>query len=142
MNRTLFQRAMIALATALVTFVTVRRWRSRIQPPSELGNQLDDAIRVQLPSTASQTFDTALDTMALPTTPVLDDLVDDDNGEEGGQQTRKVSRDRRIKYQGRRYGPFPETLIGQYVHIDAGSDTLEARYDGQIVASFLLSDAQ
>jgi hypothetical protein len=131
MNAKQLQRSMWAIAAALVIFVLARRWRTMMDTAwSNPQRAHTDSITVPLPST-SGTASTAPE----------DASEEDENEPEeepGSGQTRKVSRDRRIKYHGQRYGPLPETLVGERVSVEEVDDQLHVSFGDQVVATFHL----
>ncbi len=57
---------------------------------------------------------------------------------EGDALRRKVSSGARISFRGRRYGPLPEALVGQYVDVETRADQLFVLHEGAPIATFTL----
>ncbi len=63
---------------------------------------------------------------------------EESEAEAGDSMRRKVSTGSRISFRSKRYGPLPESLIGQYVDVETRGDQLCVLHDGQPIATFSL----
>ncbi len=128
-----------ALASGLVTFVLVRR---RQQLASALPQPLlQHAERIVLPWPAHERKEAAAEVSSAE---AQADEVDEENTslDEGGgdadSMRRKVSRGSRISFRGKRYGPLPESFMGQYVDVETRDDQLFVLHEGTPIANFTL----
>jgi hypothetical protein len=119
---------LLALASGLVTFVVIRR---RQQIAAALPQPIvEHAERIVIPWT---TLERRTASEAEPT-----QTADDDEGESSESMRRKVSAGARISFGGKRYGPLPESLVGEYVDVETRDGKLFLLHNGTPVANFAL----
>lgn len=124
---------LLTIASGLITFVVVRR---RSQLAAALPQPLiQQAERFVIPWSTLDRWRTG------GTEPTLaDDETGDGSSETDEQDSdslrRKVSSTNRISFQGKRYGPLPEALIGKYVEVETRDNTLFVLHEGTPVANF------
>lgn len=129
---------LLVTASALVSFVLVRR---RQQLAAALPQPLlQQAERFEIPWPTPERTDprTHGETDSIQAAE-LDDEADVLEGEtEGDALRRKVSAGARISFRGKRYGPLPEALVGQYVDVETRADQLFVLHEGAPIATFSL----
>ncbi len=123
-----FRQLVWVLAAAVILVIIARRWR---------------AFAGSTPAITQSSADWLV-TAARTTTPVLTENIvstdaDQQENEQAQLQPRKVSKDRRIRFCGQRYGPLPETLIGQQVWVEEIDEQLQITFDGERVAIFRIA---
>lgn len=120
---------LLALASGLITFVVIRR-RQQITAalPQPL---LDQAERFVIPWSA-------LDRNAGANAEDTADIVEASEEPEDTTDSprRKVSSTHRISFNGKRYGPLPESLVGEYVEVETSDGKLFILHDGNPIATF------
>lgn len=128
-----------ALASGLVTFVVVRR---RQQLASALPQPLlQQAERIVIPWPGS---DRRAAVAEISADEAQADEADDentgldDNVADADSMRRKVSSGSRISFRGKRYGPLPESFVGQYVDVETRDDQLFVLHEGTPIANFTL----
>lgn len=126
---------LLTLASSLIAFVIVRR-RSQLAAalPQPL---LEQAERFVIPWS---TLDRSRERDQAEPQADEDSEEPSDENDEQNEQTprRKVSSTNRISFQGKRYGPLPDALIGQYVEVETRDTTLFVLHDGTPIANFEL----
>lgn len=137
MTQQQFRWLLLAIASGLLTFVVVRR---RQQLAAAIPQPLiDQAERFVIPWSALERNKPASATAAQS---AEDESTDDQNGEEeqndDGVMRRKVSSTYRISFSGKRYGPLPEHLVGEYVEVEERDGNLFVLHEGQPIANFEL----
>jgi hypothetical protein len=140
MTQQQFRWLLLAIASGLLTFVVIRR---RQQLAAALPQPIiDQAERFVIPWTALERNKPA-DTSA--TQRVGDESSEDQSEEEeqsdDGVARRKVSSTYRISFSGKRYGPLPEHLVGEYVEVEERDSQLFVLHEGQPIANFELQDS-
>jgi len=140
MNQAQFRWLLVALAGVMVGYVIVRRRRQLVESlPQPL---VEQAERFVIPWTSLDRTNEAApgnerdeaDTQSLAGTA--------DEPEEPESETssrRKVSATYRISYGGRRYGPLPASLVGEYVEIENSNGKLFVLHAGTPIATFDLT---
>jgi hypothetical protein len=132
---------LVAMASGLVAFVVVRQ---RKQLTAALPQPLmQQAERFVIPWSTLERRGTA-DPAASDTDTAADseaelaavDESDEDDQTNGDSMQRKVSRGYRISFGGKRYGPLPEALIGQYVDVETRGGKLFILNQGTPIATF------
>jgi hypothetical protein len=136
MTQQQFRWLLLAVASGLLTFVVVRR---RQQLAAALPQPIiEQAERFVIPWTTLERNKTA----GSAEQSTQEDAADEQNGEEeqddGGVLRRKVSSTHRISFSGKRYGPLPEHLVGEYVQVEERDGTLFVLHEGQPIANFQL----
>ena len=116
-----------SLAAAVMIIITARRWWIVRNRAAHSSPQTERLV-VPLPATTPTTVDAEQIEIVTP-----EDDQEDDHVE---LLTRKVSKDRRIKFHGQRYGPLPEHLIGQQVSVRQVGQELQISSDGEVIATF------
>lgn len=139
MTQQQFRWLLLAIASGLLTFVVVRRRRQLAAAlPQPI---IDQAERFVIPWTALERNKSA--NAAAQT--VEEESPDEQNGEEeqsdDGVMRRKVSSGYRISFNGKRYGPLPEHLVGEYVEVEERDGQLFVLHEGQPIANFELQSA-
>lgn len=128
-----------ALASGLVTFVLVRR---RQQLASALPQPLlQHAERIVLPWPGHDRKEAAVEASSdeAQTDEMDEDTTSlDDGAGDADSMRRKVSRGSRISFRGKRYGPLPESFVGQYVDVETRDDQLFVLHEGTPIANFTL----
>ncbi len=142
MSNAQFRWLLIALAGVLVGYVVVRRRRQLVEAlPQPL---VEQAERFVIPWTSMDRSSEAAPAQETPEVDASDqvDGAEDAEETEGSDPSRrKVSATYRISYAGRRYGPLPASLVGQYVEIENSNGKLFVLHEGTPVATFdLLPD--
>ncbi len=140
MTQQQFRWLLLACAGGLIAFMAVRR---RQQLAAALPEPLmQQAERFVIPwstldrtSTNAEANDQADDTQA-DQTDVSDELNDEADQENSGSMQRKVSATNRISFGGKRYGPLPQTLVGQYVDVEVRNGQLFILHQGTPIATF------
>lgn len=135
MTSTQWRWMLLTIASGLIAFVIVRR---RSQLAAALPQPLiQQAERFVIPWSTLDRWRTGTAEVAQP-----DDETGDGSGETDEQDSdslrRKVSSTNRISFQGKRYGPLPEALIGEYVEVETRDNTLFVLHEGTPVANFQL----
>ena len=135
MTSTQWRWMLLTIASGLIAFVIVRR---RSQLAAALPQPLiQQAERFVIPWSTLDRWRTGAAEAAQP-----DDETGDGSGETDEQDSdslrRKVSSTNRISFQGKRYGPLPEALTGQYVEVETRDNTLFVLHEGTPVANFEL----
>jgi hypothetical protein len=138
MTQQQFRWLLMAVASGLLTFVVVRR---RQQLAAALPQPLiEQAERFVIPWTTLERNKAA----SSAEQSAQEEAADEQNGEEeqddGGVLRRKVSSTHRISFGGKRYGPLPEHLVGEYVQVEERDRTLFVLHEGQPIANFELQD--
>lgn len=124
---------LLAIASGLLTFVAVRRRRQIADAlPQPL---LDQAERFVIPWPTLQRTDADTSSAQADTSDVSGDDEEPENGE---SMQRKVSSGGRISFGGKRYGPLPESLVGEYVEVETRDNALFILHDGTPIANFEL----
>lgn len=135
MTSTQWRWLLLTIASGLVGFVIVRR---RSQLAAALPQPLiQQAERFVIPWSTLDRWRSGAAELA---------QADDESGDEPSEtdeqdsdsMRRKVSSTNRISFQGKRYGPLPEALIGQYVEVETRDNTLFVLHEGTPVANFEL----
>ena len=128
-----------AVASGLVAFVVVRR---RQQLASALPQPLlQQAERIVIPWPGHEREELALDvsTDEVPADEAEDEGTSlDETAGDADSTRRKVSRGSRISFRGKRYGPLPESFVGQYVDVETRDDQLFVLHEGTPIATFTL----
>ncbi len=125
---------LLATASALVTFVLVRR---RQQVANVLPQPLfQQAERFEIPWRTLERTDTAEQSEG----DTIEAVGADEEAvePETDSSRRKVSTGLRISFRGKRYGPLPEALVGQYVDVETRGDQLFVLHEGTPIATFTL----
>jgi hypothetical protein len=137
MTQQQFRWLLLAIASGLFAFVLVRR---RQQLAAALPQPLiDHAERFVIPWTALDRNTPALaDTASVDQDPIVDEQVGEEEQDDDGVMRRKVSRTHRISFSGKRYGPLPEHLVGEYVQVEVRDTNLFVLHEGQPIANFEL----
>jgi hypothetical protein len=140
MTQQQFRWLLLAIASGLLTFVVVRR---RQQLAAALPQPfIDQAERFVIPWTALERNKSA---NASAEQPAEDESTEEQNGEEepsaDGVMRRKVSSGYRISFNGKRYGPLPEHLVGEYVEVEERDGQLFVLHAGQPIANFELQSS-
>lgn len=121
-----------AVAGGLLTFVAIRR---RQQLASAIPQPLfQGAERFVIPWPSA-------DRKGAGTAALEEEVVPEEEeaeSEAGDSMRRKVSTGSRISFRSKRYGPLPESLVGQYVDVETRGDQLFVLHDGQPIATFSL----
>jgi hypothetical protein len=126
---------LLAIAGGLLAFVVVRR---RQQLAAALPQPLiEQAERFVIPWTTLERNKTAVE-VADQGAQNVDEQDSEEEQDEGGVMRRKVSRTHRISFIGKRYGPLPEQLVGQYVEVETRDGNLFVLHEGQPIANFEL----
>jgi|GEM_PF-6640132 hypothetical protein len=124
---------LLALASGLITFVVVRRRQQITEAiPQPL---LEQAERFVIPWTTLErrrTPDVAVDV----STEQPDEEVPEEEDEPDDSQRRKVSSGHRISFRGKRYGPLPEALIGEYVEVEERDGKIFILHNGTPMATY------
>jgi hypothetical protein len=125
---------LLTVASGLVAFVIVRR---RTQLAAALPQPLiQQAERFVIPwSTLDRSR--ASDEAALADDETGDGASENDE-QDAESPRRKVSSTNRISFLGKRYGPLPDSLIGQYVEVETRDNTLFVLHEGTPIANFEL----
>ncbi|HEX6292648.1 MAG TPA: hypothetical protein VFZ66_25920 [Herpetosiphonaceae bacterium] len=140
MTQQQFRWLLLALASGLLAFVIVRR---RQQLAAALPQPIiDQAERFVIPWSALERSKPGA--AADADRGGQDEAVDEQGGEEehdeGGVMRRKVSSTHRISFGGKRYGPLPEHLVGEYVEVETRDGNLFVLHQGTPIANFELQD--
>lgn len=123
---------LLALASGLVTFVVIRR---RQQIAAAIPQPIvEQAERFVIPWT---TLERRPEKDA-EQEPDAASGGDEDEAESSESTRRKVSAGARISFGGKRYGPLPESLVGQYVEVETRDGKLFLLHNGTPVANFAL----
>lgn len=129
-----FRWLLLALASGLLAFVVVRQ---RKQLAAALPQPLlEQAERFVIPwSTLDRSGAPVSDSTVASDAagPAFDEAEEREDVE---SMRRKVSSTHRISFLGKRYGPLPEALVGQYVEIEANNSKLFILHDGTPIATF------
>lgn len=136
-----FRWLLLALAGVLVGYVVVRRRRQLVEAlPQPLVEQAERFVipwpSAERPSDAAPTPATAADEAGAADA----DVEEADDTESVDSSRRKVSATHRISYAGRRYGPLPASLVGQYVEIEDSNGKLFVLHEGTPIATFDLAE--
>lgn len=140
MTQQQFRWLLLAIASGLLTFVVVRR---RQQLAAALPQPIiDQAERFVIPWTALERNKPA-GTSAAQTAEdeSAEDQSDEEEQADDGVARRKVSSTYRISFSGKRYGPLPEHLVGEYVAVEERDGQLFVLHEGQPIANFELQSA-
>lgn len=130
MTRTQLRWLLLAIASGLITFVAIRR---RQQLAAALPQPLlDQAERFVIPWSALERGKPASDEEASTENMDVAEEIED-NAE---SPRRKVSSTHRISFQGKRYGPLPESLVGTYVEVEPRDGKLFILREGTPIATF------
>lgn len=137
MTQQQFRWLLLAIASGLLTFVVIRR---RQQLAAALPQPLiDQAERFVIPWTALERNKTARTSAAQSTEDEsAEDQSDEEEQADDGVAQRKVSSTYRISFSGKRYGPLPEHLVGEYVEVEERDGQLFVLHEGQPIANFEL----
>jgi hypothetical protein len=137
MTQQQFRWFLLAVAGGLLTFVVVRR---RQQLAAALPQPIiDQAERFVIPWTTLERDNTTTEAadQDAPEQSVEEQEAEEEQ-DEGGVMRRKVSSTHRISFIGKRYGPLPEHLIGEYVEVEVRDGNLFVLHEGQPIANFEL----
>lgn len=128
---------LLTVASGLVAFVIVRR---RSQLAAALPQPLiQQAERFVIPwSTLDRSRPAADDAETIQADDEATDAAGENDEHDGDSPRRKVSSTNRISFLGKRYGPLPDSLIGQYVEVETRDDTLFVLHEGTPIANFEL----
>ena len=119
---------LLAVASGLVTYVLVRRRRQLAAAlPQPL---LQQAERFEIPWPSFERKDAPA-----TETPAAEDTAAEDEPEPDSLR-RKVSVGSRISFRGKRYGPLPESLVGEYVDVETKDDRIFVLHAGTPIATF------
>lgn len=136
MTSTQWRWLLLTVASGLVAFVVVRR---RSQLAAALPQPLiQQAERFVIPWS---TLDRRRGNEAVVEEVQAEEEESADLGAEehdDDSMRRKVSSTNRISFLGKRYGPLPDALIGQYVEVETRDDTLFVLHEGTPIANFEL----
>ena len=125
--------ALLAVASGLISFVLVRR---RQQLAAALPQPLlQQAERFVIPWPSLDRKDAA---EAPEEEPAADEPGASEEEGEADSLSRKVSAGSRISFRGKRYGPLPESLVGQYVDVETRDDQIFVLHEGRPIATFSL----
>lgn len=140
MTQQQFRWLLLAIASGLLTFVVVRR---RQQLAAALPQPIiDQAERFVIPWTALERNKPADTSAAQPVEDEnTEDQIDEEEQADDGVARRKVSSTYRISFSGKRYGPLPEHLVGEYVEVEERDGQLFVLHEGQPIANFELQSA-
>jgi hypothetical protein len=124
---------LLTVASGLVAFVIVRR---RTQLAAALPQPLiQQAERFVIPWS---TLDRSRSDEAAPADDETGDGASENDEQDAESPRRKVSSTNRISFLGKRYGPLPDSLIGQYVEVETRDNTLFVLHEGTPIANFEL----
>ena len=127
---------LLTVASGLITFVIVRR---RSQLAGALPQPLiQHAERFVIPWSALDRFRPAHEADAVVADDEIGDAATESDEQDSDSLRRKVSSTNRISFQGKRYGPLPDALIGQYVEVETRDNTLFVLHEGTPIANFEL----
>lgn len=135
MTRIQLRWLLLAIAGGLVSFVLIRR---RKQIAEALPQPLvEQAERFVIPWPSFDRSSAAEEPVEAAADEEDADLQGDaEDQASGDSMRRKVSSTHRISFRGKRYGPLPESLIGQQVEVETSDGKLFVLHQGQPIATF------
>lgn len=137
MNYNQFRWLLVALAGVLVGYVVVRRRQQLVGSlPQPL---IEQAERFVIPWTSLDrpSAEAPAGGVAAADADSPGGIVDEpEEAEVVDSSRRKVSATYRISYGGRRYGPLPASLVGEYVEIEDSNGKLFVLHEGTPIATF------
>jgi hypothetical protein len=142
MSNAQFRRLLIVLAGILIGYVVVRRRRQLVEAlPQPLVEQAERFVipwtSLERPSDSAPVVEAgAEEAPSADEGAYTDDAAYADDIESADSSRRKVSATYRISYGGRRYGPLPASLVGEYVDIESSNGKLYVLHEGTPIATF------
>jgi hypothetical protein len=132
---------LLALASGAIGLIIVRRRRQIVAALPEQFSQQAERFVIPWPSLDRSGAQTPVATEpdAADGTTVEAETVETEEPEDEDSMRRKVSSGNRISFRGKRYGPLPEALVGEYVEVETRDGKLFILHNSTPIATFNLT---